>query len=114
MKKFTVLQAHQGDKLYVPGDPETGTRIADPNEVTALVAAGFLKEAGDAPAAAPVISVDDTAAQIRELTSERDAARADLASARSDADVAASERDELKAEVEQLKAARFSGRRGAN
>lgn len=83
MKKYKVLEAHQGDKFYKPGDPETGTRIADPNAVGHLVTLGLLEEIGDVVADEPFkeeagASVDDLRAQVVALTQERDDACRDL------------------------------------
>ncbi|MEY9196632.1 hypothetical protein ABIA16_001748 [Sinorhizobium fredii] len=44
MKTYQVLRQHLGDKMYMPGDPETGTREANPSDVKHLVDAGVLKE----------------------------------------------------------------------
>lgn len=83
MKKYKVLEAHQGDRFYQPGDGETGTRIADPNAVGHLVTLGLLEEIGDVAAAAPAAieagSVAVLQAQIAALTQERDSALVDLA-----------------------------------
>ncbi len=65
MKKYTVLEAHQGDKFYKPGDPETGTRIADPNAVGHLVTLGLLEEIGDADVPEPQVDDGDTVADLR-------------------------------------------------
>lgn len=84
MKKYKVLEAHQGDKFYKPGDPETGTRIADENAVDHLVKLGLLEEIGDAVIEQSTAddaseSVANLKAQVLTLTQERDDARTDLA-----------------------------------
>lgn len=92
MKKFEVLETHLGDKLYKPGDPETGTRMAEPDEVRHLVDLGVLKPiggdddtaqaGGDANAkgsAEDAALIADLRAQIASLTTERDDARQDAA-----------------------------------
>jgi len=83
MKKYKVLEAHQGDKFYMPGDPETGTRIADENAVGHLVTLGLLEEIGDVPDAQPAPESADSAldalrVEVGTVTQERDDARADL------------------------------------
>lgn len=84
MKKYKVLEAHQGDRFYTPGDGETGTRIADENAVGHLVTLGLLEEIGDVVVDEPAMggagaSVGDLQAQIAALTQERDNALVDLA-----------------------------------
>lgn len=83
MKKYKVLEAHQGDKFYQPGDGETGTRIADPNAVGHLVTLGLLEEIGDVVVDGSGLqetgaSVANLQAQVVALTQERNDARADL------------------------------------
>lgn len=46
MAKFKVLRQHFGDKMYMPNDPDTGTREADPSTVAHLVAAKVLEPMG--------------------------------------------------------------------
>lgn len=84
MKKYKVLEAHQGDRFYMPGDGETGTRIADENAVAHLVKLGLLEEIGDVVVDGPAkedagVSVTALQAQIASLTQERDGALVDLA-----------------------------------
>lgn len=88
MKTYKVLEAHQGDKMYLPGDPETGTRIADPNDVEHLVRLGLLEEAGDAPDAPPEPITDpvELRQQVETLTQERDDARRELSVLREEHD----------------------------
>ena len=43
--KYEVIRQHLGDKMYVPGDPETGMREAVPGDVQHLVNNGVLIEA---------------------------------------------------------------------
>ena len=79
MKIYDVLEAHQGDRSYQPGD----RRIADPNTVAHLVTLGVLSELGDAPTE-PLARdpLTDATAQIVALTGERDDARAELSTFR--------------------------------
>ncbi len=107
MKKYKVLEAHQGDKFYQPGDGETGTRIADPNAVGHLVTLGLLEEIGDVVADEPAkneagASVADLQAQLVALTQERDDARADLTALGSTYAVAQNAATSLRDQVEAL------------
>ena len=107
MKKYKVLEAHQGDKFYQPGDGETGTRIADPNAVGHLVTLGLLEEIGDVVADEPAkdetsASVGDAQAQVAALTQERDDARADLTALGSSHAAAQNAASALRQEIEAL------------
>jgi hypothetical protein len=111
MKKYKVLEAHQGDKFYQPGDPVTGTRIADPNAVGHLVTLGLLEETGDVVADEPIAdeagaSVADLQAQVVALTQERDDARADLTALGSTHAAAQNAASSLRDQVEALTAER--------
>lgn len=128
MKTYKVLEAHQGDKFYVPGNPETGTRIADPSMVGHLVTLGLLVETGDAPDALAVdsgsgASVADLNSQIEALTMERDdvhaqlgilrdsanTCEASLGDARRAIETLTQERDDARAELETLRDLHGSG-----
>lgn len=98
MKTFEVLEAHQGDKFYLPGDPETGTRIADENEVSHLVDLGLLKEIGDAPEGKPDLEGGLSA---QSITSPEDAKT--IADLRQQVETLMADRDAARNEVEALK-----------
>lgn len=97
MKKYQVMEAHQGDKFYKPGDPDTGTRIADPNSVDHLVRLGVLMEIGDADEAAPppvddaAVTIADLRDQVAALGSDRDAMREQIGTLTQERDAAGQE-----------------------
>lgn len=98
MKKFEVLEAHLGDQFYKPGDPETGFRNAEPNEVQHLVDLGLLKLVGDADDADGKPE-DGLSAQA--ATSPEDAAT--IAQLRNELEAVSKERDDVRTELEALK-----------
>ncbi|PXA93911.1 hypothetical protein DMC47_21455 [Nostoc sp. 3335mG] len=96
MKKYQVMEAHQGDKFYKPGDPETGTRIADPNSVDHLVRLGALMEIGDADEAPPppaddAATIADLRDQVAALGNDRDAMREQIGTLTQERDAAGQE-----------------------
>ncbi|MFW2829882.1 hypothetical protein [Sphingomonas sp. ID0503] len=99
MKIYKVLEAHQGDKAYLPNDPNTGTRIADPNEVLHLVKLGLLEELGDAPDEA---TAGDSNADAVDLL-------ADVAALTRDLELARTVIIERDAQIERLHAERDTG-----
>lgn len=100
MKKFEVLEAHLGDQFYKPGDPETGFRNADPNEVQHLVDLGLLKLVGDAEEADGKPALDD-GLNAQPVTNPEDAKT--IADLRQQVETLAAERDAARTEVEALK-----------
>lgn len=96
MKKYQVMEAHQGDKFYKPGDRETGIRVADPNAVDHLVRLGVLMEIGDADEAPPppaddAATIADLRDQVAALGSDRDAMREQIGTLTQERDAAGQE-----------------------